>query len=92
MEFKVTEEEAREMARFEAETNCDISAGPDWGIHLDKVIELALHQVNPSQLVDLVHGQLGNVLSIEEVEDLVANFQAQAQAKVAAKLSPRQST
>jgi hypothetical protein len=38
MEFKITEAEAREMAKFEEEVGCDPSAGADWGIHLDKVI------------------------------------------------------
>jgi hypothetical protein len=37
MEFKITEAEAREMARFEEEVGCDISAGPDWGIQFGKV-------------------------------------------------------
>jgi hypothetical protein len=44
MKFKITEAEAREMARLEEESGCDISAGRDWGIHLDKVMELALHE------------------------------------------------
>jgi hypothetical protein len=43
MEFKITEAEAREMAKLEEESGCDISAGPDWGIHLDKVMALGLH-------------------------------------------------
>ena len=42
MRFQITEAEAREMARLEEESGCDISAGLDWGIHLDKVMELAL--------------------------------------------------
>ena len=46
MEFKITEAEAREMARFEEEVGCDISAGPDWGVHFDKVINLVLEQAN----------------------------------------------
>ena len=50
MEFTVTEEEAREMARFEAEVGCDISAGADWGIHLDKVLEMTLNRVDQVEL------------------------------------------
>ena len=46
MEFKITEAEAREMARFEEEVGCDISAGADWGVHFDKVINLVLEQAN----------------------------------------------
>ncbi len=42
MEFKITEEEAREMARFEEQVGGDISAGSDWGVHLGSVMALAL--------------------------------------------------
>jgi hypothetical protein len=44
MEFRITAEEALEMAKFEAEANCDISAGAEWGTHLDQVMTLALNQ------------------------------------------------
>lgn len=44
MRFQITEEEAYEMARLEEECGCDISVGLDWGIHLDKVMEIALYR------------------------------------------------
>ncbi len=50
MEFRITEAEAREMARLEEECGCDITAGPDWGIHLDKIMELALHPIDKPTL------------------------------------------
>jgi hypothetical protein len=50
MEFKITEAEAREMAKFEAEVGCDISVGADWGVNLNKVIELAFDRVDSSRL------------------------------------------
>jgi hypothetical protein len=87
MEFKVTAEEALEMAKFEAEANCDISAGTDWGTHLDQVMAVALNQINLAQLIEVLSQQLGNVLSSEEIEDLTANFQTQALAQVAEKLA-----
>jgi hypothetical protein len=46
VEFKITEAEAREMAKFEEEAGCDLSAGADWGSHFDKVISLVLEQPN----------------------------------------------
>jgi hypothetical protein len=49
MEFRITEAEAREMAKFEEEAGGDISAGADWGTHLDRVMGLGL---------DLVGGDL----------------------------------
>jgi hypothetical protein len=68
MEFKITEAEAREMARFEEEVGCDISAGPDWGIHFDKVIELVLNQGEDNQkFIDLPTEQFGSVMPSEEI-------------------------
>ena len=52
MEFRITEAEAREMARLEEECGCDITAGPDWGIHLDKIMELALGPIDKPTLVE----------------------------------------
>ena len=52
MEFRITEAEAREMAKLEEECGCDISAGPDWGIHLDKIMELALHPIDLSAVAE----------------------------------------
>lgn len=96
MKFTVTEEEAREMAQFEEEAGCDISAGADWGIHLDKVLELALEHTElvpqrlQVKLVELLSEQFGKVLSNEEVEELVAGFQAQLQRKVLEKLTTQE--
>ena len=52
MEFRITEAEAREMARLEEECGCDITAGPDWGIHLDKIMELALYPSDKPTLIN----------------------------------------
>jgi hypothetical protein len=91
MEFKMTEAEAREMARFEEEVGCDISAGPDWGIHFDKVIELVLNQGDNSKFVNLLNEQFGTVMSPEEIEEVAASFQAQIQERLESKIARRQS-
>jgi hypothetical protein len=91
MEFKMTEAEAREMARFEEEVGCDISAGPDWGIHFDKVIELVLNQGDNSKFVNLLSEQFGTVMSPEEIEEVAASFQAQIQERLEEKIARRQS-
>jgi hypothetical protein len=52
MKFEITEAEAREMAKFEEEVGCDVSAGPDWGIHFDKVIDFVLEQTSSKPVVD----------------------------------------
>jgi hypothetical protein len=69
MEFKMTEAEAREMARFEEAVGCDISAGPDWGVHFDKVIELVLNQGGNQKSIDPLTEQLGSVISPETIEE-----------------------
>jgi hypothetical protein len=69
MEFKFTEAEAREMARFEEEVGCDISAGPDWGVHFDKVIELVLNQGDNQQSLDLLTGEFGSGISPDEIKE-----------------------
>lgn len=86
MKFTVTEAEARQMAQFEEEAGCDISAGADWGGDFDKVLELVLTQVDHAKLTELLAEQLGQVLSPEEVKELVASFQSQVREKVAEKL------
>ncbi|NJM49459.1 MAG: hypothetical protein HC860_27500 [Alkalinema sp. RU_4_3] len=91
MEFKVSEAKARAMARLEREAGCDISAGPDYGIHLGKVMELALHPVDQVKFIDLLYDQLGNVLSREEIEEVASSFQAQIQLRLAEKEATRQS-
>lgn len=92
MEFKITEAEAREMARFEEEVGCDISAGPDWGIHFDKVIEMVLNQGDNQKFIDLLTEQFGSVMSSEEIEEVATCFQAQIQERLEGKFARRQST
>jgi hypothetical protein len=91
MEFKITEAQARAMARFEEEAGCDISAGRDYGANLGHVMALALHQVDHGKLIELLSQQVGSLLSQEEVAEVAADFQAQIQKKVAEKLANRKS-
>jgi hypothetical protein len=87
MKFKITEAEAREMAEFEAEVGCDLSAGADWGIHLDRVMELALNQDERGKFIALLSEQFGNVMSMEEIEEVAASFQMQIQERLASKVT-----
>ncbi len=83
MEFKITEAEAREMAKLEEECGCDISAGPDWGIHLDKVMALALPPGDQNKFIELLSEQFGGVMSSEEIEEVAASFQMQIRERLA---------
>jgi hypothetical protein len=87
MEFKITEAEAREMARLEEESGCDISAGPDWGIYLDKVMELALYPGSHNKFIELLNEQFGTVMSSEEIEEVAASFQMQIQERLAGRVA-----
>jgi hypothetical protein len=93
MEFKITEEEAREMARFEEEVGCNLSAGPDYGIHLGKVMALALNpiEVDREKIIELLSQQVGNLLSREEIEEITVSFQIQIQERIAGKVAARKS-
>lgn len=68
MEFQITAAEAREMARFEEGVGCDISAGPDWGIHFGKVMEFVLTQPDHGKFAALLKEQYGTVLPGQDVE------------------------
>ena len=87
MEFKITEAEAREMAKFEEEAGGDISAGADWGIHLDRVMGLGLDRSSRGGFIDLLSEQFGDVMSVEEIEEVAASFQMQIQARLASKVA-----
>jgi hypothetical protein len=91
MDSRFTEAQAREFAQIEAEAGGVISAGPDLGQRLGEMLRLELPNGDATQLVELVTAQLGPVLSRQEVEELVAGFQVQVQAKVAQKLDARTS-
>jgi hypothetical protein len=95
MEFKITEAEVCEMAKFEEEAGCDISAGADWGMHFDRVIELALDRADSAEsmlqnrvkFIDLLSEQFGDMLSVEEIEEVAASFQMQIQERLASKVT-----
>jgi hypothetical protein len=95
MEFKITEAEAREMAKLEEESGCDISAGPDWGVHLDKVMGLALRSGDSAEptlrernkFIDLLSEQFGSVMSSDEIEEVAISFQMQIQERLANRMA-----
>jgi hypothetical protein len=87
MKFKITEAEAREMAKLEEESGCDISAGPDWGVHLDNVMNLALHPGNHNKFIDILSEQFGDVMSLDEIEEVAASFQMQIQERLANRIT-----
>ena len=90
MAFKITEAQARAMAQFEFESDCEMSAGPDYGVHWGQVMSLALHPVDREKFVQLLCDQFGTVLSQEEIEEVASSFQMQLQERIAKKLVPQQ--
>ncbi len=49
MEFRITEDEAREFAALEASIGCDIGSGPDWGPNLGAVLAATVSAVGQQQ-------------------------------------------
>jgi hypothetical protein len=95
MEFKIIEAEVREMAKLEEKAGCAISAGADWGMHFDRVMELALDRSDSAEpmlrnrvkFIDLLSEQFGDMLSVEEIEEVAASFQMQIQERLASKVT-----
>lgn len=85
MEFKITEEEAREFAQLEASAGCDIGAGFDWGTSLGTFLASTNSYIDHEKLVELLRDRLGTVLSQEEIEDAARNVQAQLRDRVVEK-------
>jgi hypothetical protein len=91
MEFKFTEAEAIALAAMEVEAGGVISAGPELGDRLGEVLRLELLNVDRRKVMALVSEGLGSVLSQDEIETLVADFQVQLQQKVSEKMIQRSS-
>jgi protein-L-isoaspartate O-methyltransferase len=91
MEFRISEEEARAMARFEEEVGCDPIAGPDYGVHLDQVMALGMRRVGYEDLVALLAERAGDVLSTEEIEAIAWRAEAQIHELVVRKVCDRES-
>jgi hypothetical protein len=91
MEFKITENEAREFAQIEASAECDIGAGFDWGTSLGKFLASANSYVDHEKLVELLRDRLGTVLSPEEIEDAARSFQSQLRDRIVEKYHPSKS-
>lgn len=72
--------------RLEEESNCDISAGIDHGIHLGDYLNSRLQEqvapLNRDRLLALLQTELGEQLSAEELEELVTEVQVQVQQRL----------
>ncbi|UBF27476.1 hypothetical protein K9N68_05890 [Kovacikia minuta CCNUW1] len=91
MEFRLDEAELRELAQIEAETNCDISAGFDWGQSLGNYLSQATRTIDHGKLLEILRESLGNVLSQEELEDAANSIQAQLRNRVIEKFQSAKS-
>jgi hypothetical protein len=91
MEFKFTEANAIALAEIESESGGIISAGPELGDRLGEMLRLELLSVDRQKVMALVSERLGEVLSQDEIEMLVADFQLQLQRKVSEKMTSKKS-
>jgi hypothetical protein len=93
MDSRFSVEQANFFAQLEEDAGGVISAGVDVGDRLGDLLQLELSQspdASTHALLEVVSAQVGDILSPQDVFDLVAGFQATLQQKVADKLnSPR---
>jgi hypothetical protein len=93
MDSRFSVEQAKFFAQLEEEAGGVISAGVDVGDRLRDLLQLQLsdsYNAPANALLEVVSAQVGDILSSQDVLDLVAGFQATLQQKVADKLnSPR---
>ena len=87
MKFHISEAEAQQMAQLEEEAGGVISAGPNFGDRLGEVIRLELFGVKREKVMELLHGQFGNVLSQSDIEEVAVNLQAQIEARLVQNIS-----
>jgi len=78
MDFKLDEVELRAIALIEEEADCDISAGANWSARLPH----SQRPINHEKLIALLQDGLGEVLSLEEVEEMALTVQEQARCRV----------
>lgn len=86
MEFKLSEARLRELAQIEAETNCDIEAGFNWGQNLGTYLKQVNSYVDDEKLMAVLQERLGDVLSREELQEMIHSFQVQLRNRVIEKL------
>ena len=87
MEFEFIEANAIALAEIEAESGGIVSAGPELGDRLGEMLRLELFIFDRQNVMALVSERLGEVLSQDEIETLVADFQVQLQRKVSEKMT-----
>jgi hypothetical protein len=86
MAFQLDEAELRALAQIEAETNCDIGAGLDWGQPLGQDLAPTSNLVDHGKLLEILQERLGTVLSQEELEETAQGIQAQLRTRLSEKL------
>jgi hypothetical protein len=95
MEFKLSEARLRELAQIEAEANCDIAAGSDWGQTLGtdskQVANYVADEKLTEKLMAVLQERWSDVLSREEMQEMIHSFQDQLRDRVIEKLQSTQS-
>jgi 4-hydroxy-3-methylbut-2-en-1-yl diphosphate synthase IspG/GcpE len=92
MTIEFDESQLRRLAQIEDEANCDIRAGFDWGQNLGSYLAQSTNSVSHDKFVAMLQENWGNVLSIEELEEVTMSFQQQLQSRVIQKLQSTKSS
>ena len=86
MEFKISDDELREMARIESESGCDVEAGFDWGASAGAYLSATPSYIDREKLLVLLHESLSALLDTDEIDAIATELHNHAKTLVAAKL------
>jgi hypothetical protein len=78
MRIKFDDNWLRWASQIEDESDCDITAGLDYGQNLGKYLETVMSDrkfVSRERFVQVLQDQVGSALSQEEIENLAQDFQ-----------------
>jgi hypothetical protein len=91
MTFKIDEGRLLELAAIEAECNCDIIAGVDYGPNIGRYIQTRLatpaEGLNHEKLVSFLEEELGERLPSNDIENLASELELRVQERIAQRQS-----
>jgi hypothetical protein len=82
MSFKIDSKRIWELVQIEEEVNCNIGAAVDVYLHQNNSNLSADSYLDRNKLVDLLQGELGEVLLIEDIDAIVNIVQEQIRMRI----------
>jgi hypothetical protein len=82
MSFKIDTKRIWELVQIEEEVNCNIGAAVDMHLHENNSHLSANSYLDRNKLVDLLQGELGEVLLVEDIDAIVSIVQEQVRIRI----------